>query len=326
MIRDHRPSWFRRLLGACLSITSAILALSLLAWLTGRTVSDRYGWSQWLLWIPTPAALLATALGLMLSLRRCSHPHVRRRRVLLWLCCLASLGVHFSLIEHHMFRSPRENAAGIRIVHWNATHVKGEEPDAYRRAIMQAEGDLTILTDAGSIPWHPDINDWLGEDAFTHRSHPFTILSRIPILTMRVLIAKDEICALLLQIDTTASLGRPLLIYAVDMPSDLTLARAALARDVRRMLDELDAPPPDLVIGDFNITRDAASLDIMFPSYRHAFREAGSGYGATFHTRFPLYHIDHALLSESASAEQYELIAPHVGRHHMQIVTITIRQ
>lgn len=323
LTRDPRPSWFKRLLGACLSVIAAILALSLMAWLTGRVVSDRYGWSQWLVWIPTPAALLAAALGAMLSLRRVSHPQIRCRRLMLWFCSLLALAAHFSFVEHRLFRAHREAAAGLRIVHWNATHVRGEAPDAYRSAIMLAEGDLTILTDAGSIPWHPDIHTWLGDGGFAQRSHPFTILSRVPILTMRVLIAKEEIQVLLLQIDTTESLGRPLLIYAADMPSDLTLPRAKLAREVRRMLDELGAPPPDLVIGDFNITRDAASLAIMFPGYRHAFRTAGAGYGATFHTRFPLYHIDHALLGEGVIAERYELRPARVGRHHMQAVTVT---
>ena len=49
-----------RTIWTILGITATVIAAAVLvAWLAGRVISDRYGWSQWLLWIPTPAVLPA---------------------------------------------------------------------------------------------------------------------------------------------------------------------------------------------------------------------------------------------------------------------------
>ncbi len=45
-------------------ICTTVAVVGVLGWLIGRIASDRYIWSQWLLWIPTPAVLMATLLGL----------------------------------------------------------------------------------------------------------------------------------------------------------------------------------------------------------------------------------------------------------------------
>ena len=39
-------------------IAVSMATIVLAGWLTGRIVSDRYGWSQWLLRIPTPGTLM----------------------------------------------------------------------------------------------------------------------------------------------------------------------------------------------------------------------------------------------------------------------------
>ncbi len=53
--------WFRKLRKALRVLCVAVAVTVLAAWLAGRLVSDHFGWSQWLQWIPTPAALLAAA-------------------------------------------------------------------------------------------------------------------------------------------------------------------------------------------------------------------------------------------------------------------------
>ncbi|MCI0632212.1 MAG: hypothetical protein L0Y44_16335, partial [Phycisphaerales bacterium] len=39
-----------------------------MAWALGRIVTDRFAWSQWLFWIPTPVVLALCALVLLASL------------------------------------------------------------------------------------------------------------------------------------------------------------------------------------------------------------------------------------------------------------------
>jgi len=92
---------------------------------------------------------------------------------------------------------------------------------------------------------------------------------------------------------------------------------------VRRLLDESSAPAPDVVVGDFNMTRDGTALNRIFPDLHHAFNEGGHGYGATFHRRFPLFHIDHVLLTGDLQCSRYDIIDGQVGRHRAQVAWIT---
>ncbi len=318
----HTPprQWTRRGLKAVGLIPNILAALSVLAWLIGRVVSDRYGWSQWLLWIPTVSVIIVAMGGLI-----CTAMWPRRRWMLIgWGVCIALLAVYFCFIEYRMFARMPSDPPGLRIVHWNATTEGGEEDD-YIDAIIAAEGDITITTDAGATPFRPRIWQWNEGTPVSMR--PFAVMTKLPIMQRRHLVHQDEIVVALLRVDTTEQLGRPLTIYIVDMPSDLSLRRAELARQARRMIDNVDAPPPDLVIGDFNITRGAASLEIMFPGMVHAYGQAGAGYSATYHRGeggWLLYHIDHVLLSERVRATSYEIIDPGVGRHTMQAVTIEL--
>ena len=55
---------------------------------------------------------------------------------------------------------------------------------------------------------------------------------------------------------------------------------------------------------------------------RHAFDEAGSGWGATFRRDFPIFHIDHTLLGDEIEAVDYRLIDPGIGRHRAQVIEL----
>ena len=65
-------------------LATVVAAIVCVAWLIGRIVSDRYGWSQWLLWIPTPVVLLTVATALGLGCMRDDVPGRRRRRLIAW--------------------------------------------------------------------------------------------------------------------------------------------------------------------------------------------------------------------------------------------------
>jgi endonuclease/exonuclease/phosphatase family metal-dependent hydrolase len=88
------------------------------------------------------------------------------------------------------------------------------------------------------------------------------------------------------------------------------------------MLESVAAPPPDIVVGDFNMTRGSASVRTLFPGLTHAFDQAGRGYGATFRRGFPLYHLDHTLLADTVQATDYALVDLGIGRHLAQVVEL----
>lgn len=339
---DSRIRRIMRMVVFTLSTAAAWLAaVCLLAWLTGRIVSDRYLWSQFLLWIPTPVAIGVAALGLTASLRRGKNGTTKRWRRIRWLTVIATLMIYFGFVEHRMLRTPPAAHTGLHIVHWNAWPDQRESTDKFLDGVLALDPDILILSNAWGFPWWQQSRDWVQQQGGVVRSmRPFAIISRVPLITARHLVSADEITITLLEFDTTDQLGRTLTMYAVDMPSDLKLVRLDVARQARRLLDEAEQPDeddgdpaqspgdsvarlsPDLVVGDFNITRNSAAMRTMFPDMRHAFHEAGHGYGASFFRIFPLYHVDHTLLGDSVRATRYDIIDPGVSRHRVQSVRI----
>jgi hypothetical protein len=325
-IRFSRPQ--SRIVRALIVLPGALASLVMiaivLAWLVGRFTSDRYGWSQWLLWIPTPVALMTCAMNILLSFRATLRPRDSRLRAVLWLIATVGIAVYFALIEHHMFRrAPQvQNAPkSLTVAHWNVGPATWHDIAPSLAAVTRLGADITFVTDPGGIAGLQEFNAWLGSDNPPSIGR-LAVYTRLPVTTFRPILASEGLLVALAVIDTTAALGRPLTVYMVDMPSKLKAPRMELARKFRAMLEQANPPPPDLVVGDFNLTRDSASLKMMFPALHHAYHQAGHGYAATFHREFPLWHIDQMLLGSGLRALDYQIKNPGIGRHRAQWAVI----
>jgi len=321
----------RRILVFVLKLCSFLAALVIAAWFVGRIFSDRYGWSQWLLWIPTPVALLMAVIGTLAAFRSTAKPPRRRNRIIRWGLIAISIFIDFATIEHRLLRpapSIARSANRIHLVHWNITLQPYTHVEQLVSELVSLDGDITVTTNPGFAPWEKPVVDALGNGIAPVSVGPLAVISRFPIRTIRPLVAANQMFVVLVEIDATARIGRPLIVYMVDMPSNPKIPRYELARQVRRMLDDPAnfggalPPAPDIVIGDFNITRGSASLRMMFPTLRDAYDEAGHGYGASFHRLFPLYHIDHVLMGPDMRALRYDLVDPHLTRHDAQIAEV----
>lgn len=97
-------------------------------------------------------------------------------------------------------------------------------------------------------------------------------------------------------------LGRPFVLWVVDLPSDPSLWRMQVMRSAagavaawrqpalettpggwwRAVGEPVGVPRPDVVMGDFNTVRGSASLEVLAPGMRDAFEEAGWGRGASW--------------------------------------------
>jgi hypothetical protein len=303
------------------------MMLVVAAWVIGRIVSDRYGWSQWLLWIPTPAALIASAAGILLAFRATLKPRDGRVRALLWCIATFFIAVYFVALEHHLLRgSPHipVDAKTMRITHWNMGPATWHDIAPSVAALIRLDGDIIVVTDPAGTTVREDVMQWMGTDTPPPVVGQLSLLTRLPISTVRPLIATPDMQVVLVQIDATAKIGRLLTVYMVDMPSELKFGRMALARRVHTMLEELKPPMPDVVVGDFNMTRGSIALREMFKDFglSHACDEAGHGYAATFHREFPLWHIDHILLGPNVEALDYSISNPGIGRHRAQSAVI----
>lgn len=308
------------------TILSMPLALGVAAWVVGRLASDRWLWSQWLLFVPTPAPIAAALIGLVLAARPSPSPLQRRRRLTVWSMTLAFITGYFTMVEHRLLSRPADAAGGLHVVHWNMSDFKPPPVvDRYVDAVQRLGGDIVVLTGAGTVPSDARLQAWLGPDIQTAWSYPFTVFSQLPIRQLTPLVRSQEFAVDMVVIDASGMLGRDLIMYLVDLPSSPKIPRAPTAQMLRRLMDQTDAPAPDLVVGDFNMTRGSAATRLIFPGLRDAYDEAGTGYAASFPRDWPLIQIDHMLLGTHLRALRYELIDPGVSRHRAQAAWITNR-
>lgn len=124
-------------------------------------------------------------------------------------------------------------------------------------------------------------------------------------------------------LDTSTLLGHHLTIYLIDLPSDPLAPRYRNAQRIRRILDAARSgsdpiPPPDLILGDFNTPRRAASMALFTDPLTHAHALAGSGRSATWPRGFPLLHIDHAFVGTRLRALEYRILPTPVSDHLAQ--------
>lgn len=318
---------FRFIMLAGWWLASGLLVSVIAAWIIGQVASDRWAWSQWLAWTPSPVPVLTMLLLMSLQFLRPCAP--RRSRMVAGggaFIVLIAITFWFAMIEHRFTWTDRTQADGVRIMHWTDNHPSPDEYDRVIDVMIEQDALITILSHPGAITGHQRIRQWLNGNGGS-RINGFGIFTRLPILRMERILREDDITLAYAEIDTTEQLGRPTRILLIDLPSDPFRPRAEVAARVRKALDDVapGIPIADLVVGDANIPRGSWSLRTMFPSFRHAFDLAGHGYGASFHRTFPLLHIDQLLIGPQLEAIDYDLVDPGFGRHRLHAATIRRR-
>ncbi|MDP7009496.1 MAG: hypothetical protein QGI78_08000 [Phycisphaerales bacterium] len=285
-------------------------------WVIGRIASDRWYWSQWLLWIPTLGIIgtLFFSCGFSAFAKNKKHTTI-----------LGFLAVFFTVwflcIENRVFSLSR-GSGDFKIVGWTMSHAKAEVSKESANIIVQLDADITILTHGWHVRGEPAIKDWLGEKNKRLISGPFTLLTTLRPLEVRTLVASDGMYISMYRVDARAALGKELVIYAVDLPFTSKESRKAIVQRTKRFLRQMDLPDPDLVVGDFNMTRNSNSMRRMFPTLKDAWDASGVGWSSSFHRAFPLFHIDHMLLGSDLHPVEYALIDPEFGRHCIQVLEL----
>ncbi|MCL4211360.1 MAG: hypothetical protein HRU76_09140 [Phycisphaeraceae bacterium] len=323
-VRPRRRAW-RMFASGAAHLLAAVLWAGLLAWLAGRVLNDRFGWSQWLWFVPTPAALAASMTGLVLACRPGPSRARRKRRMALWACVFIVLTGYLLFIEHRFQRSDASPEGGLRVAFWNLSSPVEEEADAHAEAARRLTGDVVILASPSGIPWR----------RFTALTRPpgvtlvstglFAIETRRAVTRIRPVIQQERMYAVIVEIEAEDWLGRPLVVCLADLPSEPHVSRMGVAQRLHAALERAGEPAPDLIVGDLNTPRGGGAIRRLFPTLREAFDEAGHGWGATYPRERPLWHIDRVLLGPAVKAIDYDIIDPGVGRHRAQAVTIIKR-
>jgi hypothetical protein len=142
-----------------------------------------------------------------------------------------------------------------------------------------------------------------------------------------------------IELDSTADLGRNLIIWIMDMPSDPRLHRAQLTAVAAQTLRDATPaifsrgpvgqfipapattpgfPTPDLIVGDLNIPRGAFSLAALVGQARPVYETAGVGPEGSYHRLLPVLGIDQMFMNAPIDATRYDLFDPGFGTHLAQ--------
>ncbi len=254
-------------------LTFAALAL-LLAWVVSRVVSDRFEWSQYLFWVPTPAVLLVGCLLLLTAsaLGRAARPISPRDRlgprapaartravawagwlgVLAWMFFAEWNGARYLTGPPPPPQSPAEGT--LRVLFWNSMDAPELVEDALSR-----HPDVVVLTNPPTrVDWAA-LRGGLGEASTTRRER-HAVASRFPILRWGATslgikgarprsfifrgggyVIQDTGHAMFLELDT-GLLNRPLVLWVIDLPSDFNLSRWEVMRQAAATLHATPGP------------------------------------------------------------------------------------
>ncbi len=336
------------------SFLSCVLVLS--GWTIGKIVSDRWVWSQYLSWLPSvlvvPAAALLWLQGLAalkLSGRRVRGDRVLRVGVEVWVLLAAAYWGLFECRVYRISNPARPTGPHLRVLNWNVSAILKMEQITV--PVLAQRPDVAILVNPNSYAGWSQAPAAFGPEYSYTNVGGIVILTRVPLLRyglawlgMEGLAPETEGAdkrkaradpgrAMFIELDTTAQLGRPCIMWVIDLPSEPDLSRVQL---VSRTAEKIRAwtgvgaaepsgfPAADLIMGDFNIPRGSASLSRIAPGMKNAFDEAGTGYGATwprhgYRTPIPLLQIDQTFVGARLRTARYEVVEPGFGYHRMQV-------
>ena len=313
-IKGNGRNWMASLPASTARGCSLLLALTTVVILSGWFVGDGGEWTKWLSWVPAVLLIPLPLLGLLL----CWWFHGRGPRLLrithgVLLSCAGSILLVSDIgILRHRSVKPSDQV----VVHWNASwpNRKIAMGRAYD-CIRETEPDLLIVTEVGQFGW--GIEGAAFRDRWPYEARPSgtLILSRSPISSARTVLYRDGVSLIEATMEIAGGEGS---IWIVDLPSDPMRSRPRIFSELLQAAAGQGLAPPDLVVGDFNVTRRSRTLHEAFPRMNNAFDESGVGWYGSWPREWPLWQLDQMLLGPGIESRRYELVDPGVGRHLMQ--------
>lgn len=298
-------------------------ALLLVTLAASQIVTDFFGATQFVWWIPRVLLAGSAVLGFALLLAIASIARwsaLERKRLRAWLALSVAIGVWCTWTDWGFVRA--RPAGAFRLAHWNACHANDGEAVACVDAMLSFDADAMIITDPGASFSHDGAQRLAAAGYQIMQPGSFAIVSRVPILHAQPLFSARG--RVLSRIELLTAFG-PLRIEAVDLPSETTLPRYASMVLFVASMAEIRGPLADIVVGDFNITRGSASLSVLAPNARDAFASVGVGWGGTYPRRWPLWAIDQTLVREPWQAVRAQIVDPGRSRHRAQLVDLMKR-
>ncbi len=350
------------------------------AWALGRATTDRLYVMQFVYWVPALVYGLVAVLLLSFSwlfalmgqpylpssfapdadkpieFVRLPRVALKTRRVV-GVACVGMIG-QAVLVETNGMRwlePPPQSQGGQRLVFWNAAT---DFMDDYADKIAGVRPSIVCIANPAAYCKWEVIREAVGGDASDAQRYgrlacfgPWRVL-RWGGTSLEIEGAKtryfdgqpsvDRGQAMFVEFDATAEYGRPIVVWVLDVPSDVNLSRQTMMKQAAAAingfsgpvmvrgkggLDEVveapkGFPAADIIAGDFNTPRGSASLGLVVGGLVHAYEQAGYGPEPTWHREYPLVAIDHVFTGGPVRAVGYSSVDVGAGKHRMQIVDL----
>lgn len=300
--------------------------LSMALWIGGVALHDRFGWSQWLSWIPAPAMLVALLVA-SVCVRWLRGPSGRAHARVLGVGAVAAAvwTVHACL---GWTPAPEGRHRSVRLLQWNTDWPSADDPRS-AAALASAPADIVLNSNPGDIMRADALAAWAPEGARAHFAGPFALVTAWPVTEARSIAAggwgRQMWYVSRFVVMPPGWNGVPLRIAMVDLPSRPTLAKRQIADALAQACAAGALGEIDIVAGDFNAIDGSVILTRCFPAHRDALAESGRGWLCTWPRAFPLWKIDHVLLGSGLRALQAHVIDPGTSHHRMTQVDVEPR-
>ncbi|MSR29296.1 MAG: hypothetical protein EXS03_06965 [Phycisphaerales bacterium] len=310
-----------------LNAIAALGFLVALGWGIGRVVTDSWVLTQYLHWIPSVAAIAASAAcSVILAVGR-------RRHLAATLLGVALVAAGVTLAQDWRPWGPSlaasaSRAGVVRVAHFNANWpgatsamVAHALATSIHDAFALAGADVVFVSEPGGVVAAAELRGMIPSGIAAVSLGRFAVISRLPIAEAIPLFDDGSSAGALIRFDATSGV-RAWSAVILDAPSDVRRGRVEVMQTIRTRLAERGAANPDLMLGDFNAVRGGASLTLVASPMRNAFDLGGSGWGGTFPRALPLWHIDNIFVDPEVRVLAYEAIDPGIGQHRIQAAVL----
>ncbi len=328
--RRHRG---RRRRGARALTAGAFACLAV--FVLSRLLTDRAVVVQWVWWVPA-WAWAAGAAGLIAISRVIDRRGLLARRVALGGAIGALAVVLGADWRAYRFlagvRPGTDPSASATFLFLNLAAERID--DASELALPDA--DVYIIANASSATGLDSLARRFEDPPFVAHTWPFVVVSRWPVARLGATVFRargdadsrsDDDPGRAAAFSLEGTPAGDLTLWVVDFPSDPRRSRVS---DARRAAGAIGAaggfPAPDVVVGDFNMTRGSHSVRLFVreaaPGLRDAHAASGRGPAGTWPRRAPLWPIDHALVGPRLAPRGLWTVDPGVGSHRAVLVRV----
>ncbi len=243
-------------------------------WGLGMLLTDRFAWSQFLWWIPTPLAFVACLVFLGVAwvlgrIRRWRGPPStdadrRRWTLLLRASSVAASGIAlcFLVAEVRVYRAILPDHApaprALRLLTWNISSSRIEDVP---QRVAPLSPDVFLIANRPYFGSFSDLRRTVAEDTSVAAGGRLAVVSKYPVIAythlplnisgamMRTsrwqgggMVSIDKGEALLVLLDTATWNGGTTCIWFVDLPSDPPIPRARMMREAREAIMGFTGP------------------------------------------------------------------------------------